>query len=54
MSWPRVERLMLPLLDANVVTENALLFVADGQSGRLRALSSSAFVRAGVGGIPKP
>ena len=54
MSWLRVERLILSLLDASVVTEYALIFTADGQSGRLRALSSSAFVQAGVEEVPEP
>lgn len=50
----KVEGLLLLLLDANVVTESALLSLAEGQADCRRTLGSSAFTQAGVEGIPDP
>ena len=43
----KVEGLLLPLLDANVVTVSALLSLAEGQADCRRTLGSSAFTQAG-------
>lgn len=50
----KVEGLLQPLWDAMVVTENAILSIADGQPECLRTLDTSACTQTGVEGIPVP
>ena len=50
----KVDELLLPLQDAMVVTENAVLSIADGQPECLRTLNTSAYTQSRVEGILVP
>ena len=54
VSLLKVEGLLLPLQDAMVVTESAVLSIADGQSQCLRTPDTSACTQTGLEGIPVP